>query len=635
MTKHRGVSLLLLAALTLGAGAAPGAAQALAGDPARLQADAFLQRARSSFEAGALQDALDLLAPALEIDPGYSEALYLRARIELSHRATTLAAVGDLRSAIAGGSWTRTDPHEAERSLADVLLRTGRLADARALLRRLAAEGTGSPQTFELLARLYARERDTGALRRTLANGRAAFPLDDELALLAADLGEGRRSEARMLIARQLEEHPGSAPLVLRAAELAETPGARVADVERYAGLGGKDPLAAVIALEAPARDRQKYLSQFVENGGLAREDLVGRVAAAIRGSGSLTATFRSELSRYTGNRDLDPDGNGWVERWKFQDGAVTSWVRDTARDGRPDYEAEFRGGKPISIAVRSEAGSVLQLSYGPYPFVQSVSQPPSPGAERRTWMLDPFTLRFPFLAATAPEKGLSPRTLADPGRPSLARILQSAYREHDYAPDGVTVVRSIDFDHGKKIFMEEDTLGEGTSVFNHRVWYENGQPVRGARDPDGTGRFSISETWADGRLAAIAVDTRGDGKITYRERYLPSPMKSWDYDEDGIPDAREYPRGPHTIVRDFSTAMNGVFDLSFVWKNDALVSVVRRGRSVPVTHDAQRGVVWIGRPPPVGAVFDAGGPEGYRSVGGRLYFVFRREGVTYAEESS
>ena len=109
--------------------------------------------------------------------------------------------------------------------------------------------------------------------------------------------------------------------------------------------------------------------------------------------------------------------------------------------------------------------------------------------------------------------------------------------------------------------------------------------------------------------------------------------MKSWDYNGDGVADSREYPVGPDSVVRDFSTAMNGTFDLSYLWKKDELVRVTRRGQQVPLTHDPARGVVWIGQPARAGAKIDVDGGEGYRAVSGKMYLVFRREGTTYAEE--
>ncbi|HVP18745.1 MAG TPA: tetratricopeptide repeat protein [Spirochaetia bacterium] len=632
MKKNAVVPLFLLVALAVG-GTPSAAAQPLKCDSGQAQADSFLDRARSSLDAGAVQEAGDLLKPALEIAPEYSEALFLRARIELADRSTTLAAVDDLRRALVSATWNVTDPFMARQMLAEVFLRMGRLADARALLVGLAARDPHDPRNSLLLARLYARQGNIIALRLTLSDALAKFPLDDEIALLSADLREreGQRPAARQLIATHLSVHPDSLGLLLRAAQLEPTPGAKVAAVDRYVRQGGKDPLAAVVALEAPTRDPKKYLSQFIDNGGLSRQDLVERVAAVASGSRSLSAAFRSALSEYSGNRDLDPDGEGYVERWTFEKGAPVSWVRDSSRDGQPKYTARFRGGAPVSLTVRAGSGAPFTFGYGSYPFVQSMTEPEPAGEGTRSWLVSPFTVRFPFLSGRPTATGLAPRTLGNPGSASADRIRQSAYREEDHSADGSTIVRRIDLDRGRRVFLEEDTLGTGR--FDHRVWYENGQPVRGARDLDGSGRYLLSETWRNGRLAAVAVDTRGDGKVSYRERYVPSPVKSWDFNEDGIDDSREYPLGPHTIERDFSTALNGIFDVSFVWKDADLVGVKRRGMSVPVTHDAARGVVWIGRPAPERAVFDRAGPQGYRAIGGRLYVVFDREDVTYAEE--
>lgn len=626
------IVLLILLALSLG-GPLRASAQALVRDSVHLEADSYLDQARSAFDAGRASEAGDFLESALQMAPGYSEALLLRARIELTDRNATLSAVDDLRRALASATWNGTDPSVARQTLADVLLRMGKLDDARPLVLRLATRNPQDPRDSLLLARLYQKEGNGRALRFTLADATAKFPLNDDIALLAADLRErdGERSAARQLIRSQLSAHPGAPGLLLRAAQLEPTPGARVAAVDRYTGNGGRDPLAAVVALEAQSRDPQKYLSQFLENGGLSREDLVARVAAAVGGSRSVFETLRSALSRYSGNRDLDPDGEGYVERWTFAAGQPASWVRDSLRDGHPEYSAEFRGGAPVSLTVRADSGALFSLHYGPYPFVQSMTLPASGTSGARSWLVDPFTVRFPFLSAEPTAAGFAPRTLRNPGALSVEMVRQTSYREEDYAPGGSTVVRRIDIDHGRRIFLEEDTLGRG--VFDHKVWYLNGQPVRGIRDLDGSGRFPVTETWRDGRLAAIAVDTLGDGKVSYRERYEPSPMKSWDYNEDGIDDAREYPLGAHTVVREFSTRMNGIFDLSFVWRDHDLISVRRGGVWVPVTHDRARGVVWIGRPAPGGVALDSSSSRGYRTFEGRTYLVFDRNDVTYAEE--
>jgi tetratricopeptide (TPR) repeat protein len=622
---------LLLAVLGFG-GAAAAIAQSTTTEAAYLQADAFLRQARA---AGSLSEATDFAASALQLAPDYSEALYVRARLELAERSTVRAAIGDLRKALAGGSWTVTHPAVVGQDLADVLLRTGQLAEARALLTRLALHDPSNVRTALLLARLYDRAGDRAALRSALADDVLKFPLEDDFAILLSRLleREGSRPEARRAIATQLKVHADSLPLLLRAAELAPGAEARVSAVDAYTARGGKDPLASVLALEAPARNAQKYLTQFIDNGGLNREDLVERVSGAVRGRRSLASSFQSALSHYSGNRDLEPQGDGhYQERWTFQDGQLVSWVRDPHEDGRPELAAQFAKGLPVSLTIRTAGDTLLTLSYSTYPSVDSASAPASPESLARTYMLVPYSVKFPFLAAGSlpAVAGLAPRALRNPGDFPMKRVLASSYLVEEYAADG-TLVRRIDLLRGQRVFMEEKLLGSGP--FDHRVWYENGQPVRGARDLDGSGRFAVQETWRDGKLAAIAVDTNGDGKVDYRERYIPSLMKSWDYDEDGRDDSREYPMGAGTVVREFSTALNGVFDISFTWKNGNLVQAMRRGHALSVTTDAGRGVVWIGPEAPASVRFNADEPEGYRSIAGKEYLLFRHEGVTYVEE--
>jgi tetratricopeptide (TPR) repeat protein len=605
---------------------------AQAGEPPRVvyaQADAFLLQARA---AGSQSEAADLVESALQIAPGYSEALYERAREELANRDTTLGAVADLRAAIVNTSWTTTNPSEAQQALAEVLLRMGRLADARALLLQIAAHDPSDARTFLLLARVYEREGDSSALGKALAEDIREFPLDDNFALLLSrqQEREGNIQMARRTVSTQLEVHPGSISLLLRAAELAPAASARVKAVDVYTAHGGKDPLASVIALEAGASKPQGYLSQFVDNGGLAREDLVERAARAVSANKSLATVLQSDLSSFSGSRDLDPEGDGYQERWTFKDGLPISWVRDMHKDGQPEFAAQFGKMLPVSLTVRTEA-TLFTISYSTYPYIESVKSL-TPGGGSRTYFVVPYSMAFPFLSATSLplRSARAPRALRNPGPLAIDKVALSSYKIEDNTSDGI-LVRRIDVLMGKKVFMEESVLGTGT--FDHLVWFENGQPIRGLRDADGSGRFTIIETWQNGKLASIAVDENGDGKVSYRERYLPSPMKTWYYDENGRDESIEYPVAPGTVVQEFSSRLEGVSDITFVWRNGALVQVTRRGQAVSVMHDVGRGLVWIGPAAPSGAPVDTSGPDGYRTIAGRNYLVFHHNGVAYAEE--
>jgi hypothetical protein len=456
------------------------------------------------------------------------------------------------------------------------------------------------------------------------------FPLVDDFRLLSSALFElqGRRPAARGVISTGLSVHPDSLPLLLQAARLESDPKKKTTAVDLYVSRGGGDPLSAVLALEASPKDRKKYLDLFLSKGGLGRQDLIDRAAAAVRGNRDLTRTLQSALTGFSGTRDLDRDADGfWEDRWFIDKGRVIGWRHEPAQDGVPRYSAEFSERGPSTFAYTEQAGVPVTLTYSRHPFIESANT-----AQGGRLFLVPYTLQCEILApaAGAHLEGTAPRIAAMIPTPRLDQLQKAAFREEHYAADGTTVVQRAGLSGGQRVFMEEDTDGDG--VFDHRVWYLNGAPSRGERALTGNGLFQVRETWRNGRLAAASFDSDEDGKIDYRELYGAQPMKSWDYDEDGRDDSRESPGAGGAVVREFSTARNGVFDLRLTYRRGRITQLTSGGRTVAVTPDSERGVTWIGQPPAAGARPDLALRDGFQMVGGREYLIFRYGGVVYAE---
>jgi tetratricopeptide (TPR) repeat protein len=601
------------------------------------QADAYLAKAEGFIAAGAPGLALALLAPALELAPDYAEARFLRARLLLAERSSTQAGIAELRASLSAGTWTRTDPADAEQALAGALLRTGKLSEARVILERLVRERPEREQPLVLLARLFVKSKDAAREASALADGSARFPLSDELRLLFAGMreGQGRAAEARAIIATGLDIHPDSLPLLLAAARLAPDAKRRVDAVEAYLKKGGADALAALIALEAPSKDQKRYLALFIAQAGLARQDLTVRAVKAAKSAKDLTASLQAEMGKFSGVRDLDGDGDGaWDERWVFEKGSLVSWISDPVQDGVSRFTAEFRAGAPATFSFAPEPGVRLTLGYSRYPFVDTAREERSAAPQPvRVYSLVPYTLQCRFLASggAGSGAGLAQLAAARPSLPSLAQIKRAAFSSVELAADGRSAAARSDLAAGTPTYREEDTDGDG--LFDHRVWFSNGIPVRGERSLGSAGAFPARETWSNGVLAALSVDADGDGVDEYKETYGADPMKSWDYDEDGKPDSRERPGNGGTVVREFSTSMNGTFDRVVVFDKARIVSVTAGKVRTSVTPDAARGITWIGMPAASGADLAATLPDGLHRLGARDYFVFRYGGIVYAEE--
>ncbi len=625
-------AFLPAAAWLLGAALCPLGAQAGEGAASRTQADAFLSRAQALLAAGNPAPALELSSRALELSPDYSEALYLRCRIELADRATTTAALDDLRAALHHATWTTTDPLSAEQMLAGLLLRTGRTGEARAAAGRLEGLRPEDPQNLLLVARSAARAGDANAAQRALAEALARFPLIDDFRLLSSALLEkqGRTAAARDVVATGLKVHPDSMPLLLTAARLTREPGARISAVDLYLDKGGSDPLGALLGLEsAPASRRAKYLDLFLSQAGLSRLDLIARAVNAAKAGKDLSATLASALSRYTGTRDLDADGDGfWEDRWTFENGQPTGWRREPAQDGVAQFAAEFRGGVPSSLAFEPRPGQRVRLTFSRYPFVESAAV-----EGEGTYFLVPYTVQATFLRSAAPigPGGLNPAIAQKPVMPGRETIREGSYRREEYAAGSGALFRRAELAHGRSVFVEESTSGDG--VLDHRIWYSGGEPVRGERSLARDGIYQVTERWANGVLASEAIDTNGDGRAEYHQFFGARPMRTWDYNGDGREDSREYEGAEGTLVRELATRLNGVFDVKIVSRSGRIVSLTRAGTPAAVIPDADRGVTWIGRAAAQPAKPDPTQPDGVQSIDGTSYLVFHLSGVTYVEE--
>jgi tetratricopeptide (TPR) repeat protein len=601
-------------------------------DSPQNEARPFIEQASRALAAGSVSQASAFLVSAIELAPDYSEALFVRAEVELRDRAATLQAEADLRAALKSASWSTTDPSAAAQALAETLLRTGKLAEARALIQPLEAAHPEDSRNALLLARLLVAGGETAAANRTLTDALLTFPLVDELRLASARLlvSQGRASAARDLIATGLKVHPDSLPLLLAAARLERDGARKLAAIALYSQKGGNDPEAPLIGLETATANRAKYLDSFLSQGGLARQDLVTRAAAAVKSSKSLSSSLQTSLSGYRGNRDLDADADGfWEERWTFDNGSPTSWRREPSQDGRALYSAQFVGGQPSSFVYSPAPDAPVTLKFAKYPAVESATAAPG-----WTYLLVPYTLTCAFLRASPAGSlaGLAPLALARAPTLTLDQLQNAAYGMEQRAADGVALVRRVVLGRGKRVFMEEDENGDG--VLDHRVWYVNGAPVRGERSLADNGPYPVLETWRDGKIAVESVDTDGDGKPDFRQTFGASPMKAWDWNEDGTDDSRELPGPGGSVVREFSLSLDGIFDLRMVLQGSSIKGMSLRGAPVAVVPDPTRGVTWIGQPAADGARIDLSQPDGIQIVGGSQYLVFHYGGVVYAEVS-
>jgi len=621
----------------------------------------LLAQARLAYGEGRREQAAGLLEASLEFDPQSSESAYLSALLLLAEQEGSHRAVPYLRQALDAGTWVDTDPFQAVAALAGFYTRSRRFAEARRLLESLertaAPAALGSRCTAALAAtwaRVLLGQGEAAAAEVFLRRALERFPQSADLYLLAGRqlAARGRVSDAAEMLRRAeraLPEHP--AP-VLALAGLERAAAARIQLVDRYLAKGGSDPGAPLLALRAAPKDPLRYFEAFLRLGGegqlLHLEELQElarrrRQEAEPRGAppgwGQIASRLAESARRYSGARRLDADGDGlYEELYQYYEGTLRSWSLDADQDGSPEVRAEFIGGLPALITVHGER--TVELSYSAYPALAERSFRDEAG--RRTYSLFPYRLQAPAFgappagaAAQGPEVSAETPPLRLRFRGGLptdeASVRRQSYelREYDAAAGGAPGRgRRCHLLEGAVTRVEQDPDSRGR--YRHVVHYDRSGPVEGRRDEDGDGRFEMREEYAAGALLRVLLDADGDGVEEFAQSFAPGRL-SWDYDADGRYDSVEYQSPEGETVREFSSRLDGRFDLKAVFRSGRILRFLRDGRALPVSYDERRGLYWIGRR--LEESIPVEGLEGIQRRDGRTLFGLRYMGRLYVGE--
>ncbi len=610
--------------LALLATAATGFAQA--GSINRAAADQYLGQARQAADSGAWAEAAALLDSSLEFFPEYSESCLLYARVRLREQAGTRAGIDWLKRALASGTWTVTDPAQASTELAGVLVRTRRFAEARTVLAQLApgeAPGLGAredPLAALLWGRALLGQGEAAAASRHLELAAARYPLEPRLylELARARAALGQVSAARDVLSRGRRAIPEAPELTLEAARLERDRSARRELLEEYARRGGTDPAAAALALTLGPRDPAAWQERFVSWGGLAAVRPLADLQAFYR---TLPPPVLAAVREFSGTRTLDADEDGFYEeRYQFERGSLQGWLLDRDQDGVPEAEVRFESGRPLSLV----AGS-LEFRFSSYPFLAQVTAGDARG--QRVYELEPYRQRLALFAGSPPF-GAAPLRLAAVRWPAEAEVGRMAFAMRE-TPAG-EAERRYTLQAGQMVRLEESPYDDGK--YGRVVEYARGQPVSGRRDLDQDGFFEVRETYSTGALAGLSEDSDGDGRPEFWEQFGPEGTRRfWDYDGDGRADSREL-ESAGSLLREFSSRLDGVFDAVAAFRGDRLVEFRRGGRTLPVSPSSSAEVYWLG--PAAGRPQRfLGLPDGLHLLDGGSYFLFSYGHRRYVEK--
>jgi len=597
---------------------------------------ALLDQARISAATGDWGTADACLTEARSSAPLDSDILYLSALARAKLGKPLDPALSMLSAAEASGRFEYYSKHDTSLLMAEFLVRERRWNEA------LNALGTPTPTSssdpaYELIrARALAFSGQDRAFASEISAALRRFPDDSAFARLFISRMRSypASAEERAIgdtIVSRLQGYAVADPeLPVLATSLMPDQGARRDAVLSFRAAGGKSASATLRALEYGIIDEARAAAEMLSGAYPVKLDELSTLYS-LAGSPAGEESVRTALGAWSGDILVDDERDGICEgRISLDKGSTIAYMLDSRQAGNYDFQAEFSEGSPSEIkTIRGE--TTTRAIYRSYPAVSSVSFEDS--AESHGYSFGPEASFYAPLAMRAfagggKDKIMLPYAVsaAEPSELSCAALAlsveQSASGDHEIAI----------LEHGVPVSSTAYREGRVYSICT----YQRGRRDVERIDADGDGRFETERvfgTLGDGSWGALwaKLDADGDGVIEYREELSFPFLKEWDYDGNGSVDARQRDRADGSVIKEFSSRLDGRLDEAIVVKSDKIVSLTRNGTALALVPDSNPSLTWIGRKP-----FDLGGNlppgEGVFTSMGKRYTMTRLGILCFAE---
>ncbi|HUW40699.1 MAG TPA: tetratricopeptide repeat protein [Rectinemataceae bacterium] len=630
-------AVVLSAVLLFGAGGGTRAALAQtsvrSGDAAI--ARAYFDEARQRAAAGDWSGAAPLLAAAEEIDSGDSDLRYLAALASIQNGGSIAQGLDELDAALAADRFTYYRRDDAVSLRSELLIRSGRYAEALAALRGLPLDA----DTLWMRCRAFEGRGDTSSFDAELRTALRLYPDDPRFPrVFLESLGDPSRSAPRSAeaaalgdtILARLRSYAALDPeLPVLAAPIMQDRKARRDAVLAYRSAGGRSARATLLALDYGLVDQKTACDElFSGRYPLKLADI--EAALALARSGADRDLVAAAFDAYSGPIVLKKDG-GIAETAELKSGRPVSWSRsyDDER-GHISYELELADEEPARLVV-SIPGTEIRVGYSSYPYCSTIAF--SEGGATTDYRFDPDQYFFaPVKLRSVLGSGSGERFVpvySDAPLPT-ERACAAAALEIGVSSGDSRQITTLD----RGIPLKRVTWKSGRLYAI--LSYERGLPRIERVDADGDGRFETERVYATGedgvsKVEWILIDTKGTGIFDYREQTVFPFRKEWDFDRNGSIDAVQYQQKDGSIVREFSTGLDGRFDESMTIQAGKIASFTKNGHNVKLLADANPSVTWIGSKP-----FDLGSnvpaDEGVISVRNIRVRIVRAGSQIFAE---
>ena len=534
----------------------------------------YFRQAQKLYDMNALVESLELVDTSLEFDPIYSDSLYLRSNILRRERGTLLEGLQELESAIRFGKWEYFDELSTQIEYGASLFLQGQFGAAWKIFEDMLNDQPDIPQPYLYLSRIAGILGDNEPALRFAEEGYRKFPDDPEIHLrYTAVLAHlGKIDEALRIVRIGMREKPLDLRFWVSAAEIEKNDQRKREYVGTYYLNGGTNPKAAVLGVESSLARDEDFAAVctdiFIRTEGFRNVLLLEKMGALVGERPGLQKMLTGVLQEMRGFRYLDNDGNGFSEERYLHHGSSVFWLIDTDQNGRDNIEVELVENVPTRLLIRLTDHAWMLVLYLDYPCVDSVLyyRPDTIRHYRMIASAVVYDFQQPcFLSSMDGERFCYKHLFLNPQSwPREKEIKRFAYKILEYR-DGrgeinnfslLPSLRRTDAEvvnqliesfatdlpfrstllyKGRRLQLHEDENQDGST--DRVVYFLNDLAHHGLADINFDGLFDTLEFYRNGKLEEIWYDENDDNNADFSMRFIPSEIRSWDHNSDGIDD--------------------------------------------------------------------------------------------------
>ncbi|MCL2294396.1 MAG: tetratricopeptide repeat protein [Spirochaetes bacterium] len=543
----------------------------------------YLTIANSFFRENRLEETEVFLSRAALFDRSLSDIHYINALIIMRLNGNLNNSINYLRRAITHRNWYLYNENDAFFELGRLYTRIRDYNRALAVLFVIKDQFINDQVFLDLYTRALIKTGDFASAQKYLAYAISKFPGNDLFVKRLAGLDSSFRENLLMRVLDNNNLYGYSPEVILELSRLSQDRGVKreLISLAERAGNNSIELLFERIAVAGNATLNDVVI--FSQLNGFSDFRNIRTIKSMIRDR-EVADFLREYFNVYSGLIKEDVNNDGIFERIMSVENGIPQWYsEDRNQNNVNDLFVGFRNGRPAFININES----MFVAYYEYPFVKTVILYGRNFSE--TYNFRNNRTPFDILEFSNP---LVPPSLRDI---NISELFDSIKRRADtYVKndlDNFTVLlkyfKTENIVNFKSFDQVNSIVRRGVSR-NDRILFRESDIGR-----DNT--FEIREIFRDGVLYEIRFVGSGDGISEFRIR---DGVKYWDFDGDGIFDAREWTvdtDAGRIRYREFATNMDGVFNFTAKYKDGALVKVRRNDVWKNVYHDRRNNIFWIG----------------------------------------